>query len=108
MFQRRVSDDTVFRSVAIAILTLLVAFTAIFVLLLSQDIPFDKISFEVFSALGTVGLSVGATGLLDPIGKIVICLVMFIGRIGPLTLALLFEQKKECRIGYPAARLMVG
>ncbi len=108
MFQRRVSDDTVFRCVAIAMLTLSVALTAIFVLLLSQDIPFDKISFEVFSALGTVGLSIGATGMLDPIGKVVICMVMFIGRIGPLTLALLFERQKESRIGYPEARLMVG
>jgi len=52
----------------------------------TQQLPARDLAFEVTSALGTVGLSLGATPYLDGIGKIIIMLTMFIGRIGPMTL----------------------
>jgi len=63
----------------------LVFFIAVLVLLLSEEAPLDWIVFEVLSALGTVGLSMGLTSELSDFGKLFIVLLMFIGRIGVLT-----------------------
>jgi len=66
-------------------------------------------AFEVFSAFGTVGLSMGITPKLSSIGKLIIITVMFIGRVGPLTLALsLLIQQKEPRIEYPKETISIG
>lgn len=62
-----------------------IIFLGTFVLSFSEDLPFEKILFEVASALGTVGLSTGITGELSNLGKIFIILLMFIGRLGVLT-----------------------
>lgn len=73
------------------------------------DRSFIKILFEVVSAFGTVGLSTGITGELSGISKLCITATMFVGRIGPLTLALAlaFRERKE---GYilPEEEVMVG
>jgi trk system potassium uptake protein TrkH len=56
----------------------------------------DQIIFEAISALGTVGLSTGITGDLTNIGKIIVILLMFAGRVGPLSLGTtLFGQREE-------------
>jgi trk system potassium uptake protein TrkH len=62
------------------------------------------------SAFGTVGLSLGATARLGPAGKLIIIAVMFIGRIGPLTVALLLgtSTARRAAVRYPETRLMVG
>ncbi|WP_258691442.1 potassium transporter TrkG [Tenacibaculum aquimarinum] len=56
---------------------------------------FDSILFEVASALGTVGLSTGITGDLSNIGKVLIIILMFIGRVGVLTFGFALLQQKE-------------
>ena len=108
LFRRRVPRDVVYRSLAITFVSLAVAVLALFVLLLSQNQSFEALAFEVTSALGTVGLSLGATPLLDPLGKLIIVLVMFVGRLGPLTTALVFGRVRDSRASYPDARVMVG
>ena len=60
------------------------------------------------SAVGTVGLSLGVTPTLSVTGKVVIIIGMFIGRIGPLTLALALGRSLRPAIGYPETRIMVG
>ena len=81
----------------------------VFVLLLSEGRPFLETAFEAISALGTVGLSLGLTPLLSPTGRIVVILLMFIGRLGPLTLAhSLTGPGREPRVRLPRGRLMVG
>jgi len=62
-----------------------VFFIAVLTLLLSEEAPLEWIVFEVLSALGTVGLSMGLTSQLSDFGKLFIMLLMFIGRIGVLT-----------------------
>ena len=64
--------------------------------------------FETVSAFGTVGLSRGATALIDGFGKAVIIMIMLVGRVGPLTLALLLVRRGTGRIGYPQTGIMVG
>lgn len=108
MFGRALPLEIVYRSAAITVVSGSTVFVATGILLVTQDMPLDKILFEVVSALGTVGLTLGATPLLDTFGKSLIAVVMFLGRIGPLTLALLLARQEASRVAYPEARVMVG
>jgi trk system potassium uptake protein TrkH len=72
---------------------------------------FIEIFFEVVSALGTVGLSMGITGSLTTIGKVLITLTMFFGRLGPLTIVVALarrQQDKHALIRYPEEKITVG
>jgi trk system potassium uptake protein TrkH len=100
--------ETIYRSAAIAVVAVIVIFAAFGILLVTHDLPFHLLLFEVVSAMGTVGLSLGATKQLNFYGKIVIIFVMFVGRVGPLTLALLLGRKRTTRIDYPEAKIMIG
>jgi trk system potassium uptake protein TrkH len=110
LFQREVSREIVYRSLAIAIISLTVVALGLFLLLLFEPQPFLDLAFEAMSAFGTVGLSLGATARLGPAGKLIIIAVMFIGRIGPLTVALLLgtSTARRAAVRYPETRLMVG
>jgi trk system potassium uptake protein TrkH len=60
----------------------------------TQQISARDIIFEATSAIATVGLSTGATSQLDEIGKIIIIIAMFVGRIGPITLFMLLSDEQ--------------
>lgn len=65
--------------------------------------------FEATSAFGTVGLSMGLTPDLSPLGKIIISLTMFAGRVGPLTIAFALSQRREKEsFKYPKGKIMIG
>ncbi len=68
-----------------------------------------KVLFEVASALGTVGLTLGLTPELNTLAKVLIILTMFLGRVGPLTLgfALAYKQKQP-EIHFPTGKIMIG
>jgi trk system potassium uptake protein TrkH len=71
--------------------------------------PFEKLLFEQVSAFGTVGLSAGLTAALSVPGKLIIVLLMFAGRVGPMTLMFsLLGEGRPARYRYPDARIMVG
>jgi len=108
LFRRRIAPETVYRSAAIAVVSALVVGVGTMLLLASQRGGIESMLFEVVSAFGTVGLSLGATATLDAFGKVLVAAVMLAGRVGPLTLALLFGRSGEARVGYPEASLMVG
>jgi trk system potassium uptake protein TrkH len=79
------------------------------VLYLSENAPFTDVLFESVSAFGNVGLSMGITGGLTPIGKIVIIVTMFIGRVGPWGIGLsLLGRVKPDPYAYPEAEIFVG
>lgn len=88
IFGRQMTRSTVQKSLSITLTSAFVAFMAIMCVELTQHIDVLPAMFEVFSALGTVGLSMGATTQLDTVGKVIIMLVMMIGRVGPLTVFL--------------------
>jgi trk system potassium uptake protein TrkH len=69
---------------------------------------FLEIFFEVVSAFGTVGLSTGTTSGLSVIGKIVIIITMFIGRVGPLTVAFSIGKKDTPRFRYAQEKVLIG
>lgn len=92
-FGRRITHKSVYRAAAIATLGVVAVLGALVALQLTQSIPSRLAIFEVVSALGTAGLSIGATPLLDGVGKVIIMVCMFMGRIGPLTLFMfLYKQ----------------
>jgi trk system potassium uptake protein TrkH len=65
--------------------------------------------FETVSAFATVGLSMGATALLNPAGKVVVILLMFLGRVGLLTMAYVVTSRlKPITYRYADGRIMIG
>ena len=90
---------------AAAALSLLVAVSA-FVLLAETSLAFEEVLFEVVSAFGTVGLSTGITADLPGPGQLLLIVLMFVGRIGPITLAsaLALRQRGRARLHRHAAR----
>jgi trk system potassium uptake protein TrkH len=109
IFYRTVPREIVHRALVIITLSFSLINLFTIMLLLTEDIPFLKAMFEVVSAFGTVGLSMGLTPQLTAAGKVIIVVVMFIGRVGPLTMGLaLGEQREKARFAYPAERVMVG
>ncbi len=108
LFRHQIPQDIVYRAAAVTIMSIMIGLTLLFVLLLTQQLPFEMLAFEAISALGTVGLSLGATSQLNAFGKLAIILVIFIGRVGPLALALTLRKEKPAKIGYPQARILIG
>lgn len=109
IFNRRIPPETVRRAFAITILGLVAIIFPIFFLTVTEKMALTPLAFEVFSAFGTVGLSMGITPFLSPIGKVIIITTMFIGRVGPLTLLLaLALRQKETRIEPPKEGVSIG
>jgi trk system potassium uptake protein TrkH len=107
--QRRISHRTVYRALAVTTCGLIMIGVASLALLLTQDIRPLSVLFEVVSAIGTVGLTVGATPQLDAVGKLIVSLTMFAGRVGPLTLLfLLRESESGPRWTFPEENVPVG
>ena len=109
IFKRKIAGDTVNKALSVIILALMLLSVSGFVLLSTEEGNPVHIIFELVSAFGTVGLSAGITPHLTKLGKIVIIITMFIGRIGPLTLALAIGQRrKSIAYEYPEEAVMIG
>lgn len=103
---RRIRSTTIYRAITIVVAGMIVWFIIVLMLATTQPIPARDLIFEATSALGTVGLSTGATPLLDEIGKIVVILAMFVGRIGPMTLFMLLSSDRTTTVSrYPDAKI---
>jgi trk system potassium uptake protein TrkH len=98
------------QAAAVATFGVLTVFAMLMALALTQHIDFGPLLFEVVSAVGTVGLSVGATGDLDGIGKGLVSLAMLAGRVGPLSLLLILirNQRPGPVIHRPEVQIDVG
>ena len=112
VFKRRIDHTMIQRAVAIAFIAITVAFVDICALSLIQPgYALLDLFYECVSAVGTVGISAIGTANLRPLGRLLIIISMYIGRIGPLTMALLF-MKRQTRarelVKYPEDRVMLG
>lgn len=108
-FRRSIPQDLVNKAIGMAFAALTFVCAALFLLLLTETGSFTTLAFETVSAFGTVGLSMGITPQLSPLGKLIIAGTMFVGRIGPLTLALaLAEQLTRGTYRYPSERVAIG
>ena len=97
VFRRRIPADLVRKAVAILSASLLLSLTATVVLTAAEGLKLTDALYEVFSATGTVGLSRGVTPTLHAFGRIVIIICMFLGRIGPVSLALFFHLQSSSK-----------
>lgn len=109
IFKRNIPRDIINSAFVLITMVLMILSVFAFILLLTQKGEPMHILFELFSAFGTVGLSAGITPNLTTLGKIIIILTMFMGRIGPITLALALSQKHEkATYEYPDESVMIG
>ena len=111
--RRRLSDDILRRALAVAVLFLTTLLTGTLVISLIENgrFPLEDILFEASSAMGTVGVSAIGTPNLSPASKAILLPMMFLGRIGPLTLAVAVAKRQggiRAVSKYPEERIMIG
>lgn len=109
LLNRVLPQAVIRRAISVAFLSMtLVALVFFLLLVLESQGPLD-LAFEVVSAFSTTGLSTGVTPQLTGAGKVLITLTMFIGRIGPLTLALALARSAAARaVALPEEKVMIG
>lgn len=113
VFKRTIVKDTIIHAMAIFAINIIVLLTGIFLLCVFQGLDFLDMAFEAVSAMATVGLTIGITPHLNVIGKLIIISLMFIGRIGIVTLVMsvMRSHKSEGHIkhvAYPNGNVIVG
>ncbi|WP_026550441.1 potassium transporter TrkG [Arthrobacter sp. Br18] len=109
IFGKRLSRAVHRQAITIVLLAVTVVVGSTMFLMLITDFGLDRLLFEVVSAFGTVGLSTGITAQLPPVGQILLVIVMFMGRLGPITLAsALALRSKPILYEYPKERPLIG
>lgn len=109
IFNHSVSKTTSFKALAVVLITGILIFIGLFsLLLLEPNHNFLDLMFEAVSAACTVGLSRGITSELQPASLFILMLLMFAGRLGPLTLAYLIATPKQSRIKHPQTDIQIG
>ncbi|MDH4063859.1 MAG: hypothetical protein OEW19_05625, partial [Acidobacteriota bacterium] len=117
LFGRRLGADLVARAFFVSLIAFLALNGVAGLVLLSEGRDLMRTLFEVTSAFGTVGLSLGEAGapvslsaFFSPVGKALMILMMFIGRLGPLTLAFAVARRASVqpRLRYPEGKVLIG
>ena len=110
VFRRRISPELVKKAAAILFFSLFLSLLSSILLIAVDGVPLSDAVYEVFSATGTVGLSRGLTPQLSAFGRILIILCMYLGRIGPISLALFFHTDRSGgqNIRYAQGHYFVG
>lgn len=108
-FKRKIPLGVILKAFNVTILALFVICIGTFILsILEPNYTFMQLLFEVTSAFGTVGLSTGITPDLSALSKFIISLIMFIGRLGPMTIATIWSFKKPSDACYSEETVIIG
>ncbi|WP_347562549.1 TrkH family potassium uptake protein [Clostridium sp. AWRP] len=107
---RTINKNTVYKSLVVLSIGIIVVFVSSIMLSITESgITMESILFESVSAFGTVGLSLGITPDLTSFGKLIISMVMFLGRLGGLTIVLsIVKRTTPNSIKYPKGRILIG
>jgi trk system potassium uptake protein TrkH len=105
---RRLPEEMVNDAVVLFASAAFIVGSTIFLLTITESASLEVIAFEAFSALGTVGLSLGLTPELSEVGRWIIICAMFLGRLGPLTFVVLLVETSEPEYRYPEEQLLIG
>jgi trk system potassium uptake protein TrkH len=109
LFHRRIDRTIVYKAFAIGFMATMLVIFVTMALCITETAPFLNILFEVVSAFGTVGLTTGITPQLTVPGKIWIMFMMFVGRVGPVTLALALAMRQHrTLVHYPEGKVIIG
>lgn len=112
-FYRRISQTNLLRAFLLTVLSLIfITAMSFFVSLAEPGVSLEAILMEVTSAFGTVGLSMGITSALGIVSKLLLCVVMLVGRLGPLTVLTLLNRsgnrQESSSISYVEGNIMIG
>jgi trk system potassium uptake protein TrkH len=110
LFGRRLTEDVVKKANAVVIINFsLATISAVIIMIMQPQLEFESVLFEVFSAIGTAGMTVGITRDLCIASKLIIIFLMYCGRLGSLSFALVFAQKKQQElVRSPQEKIIVG
>ncbi len=110
LFRRRLPAQVLVQAVSVAGIQLLLALTGVFLVSAAQpELALTDVVFECFSAIDTVGMTTGITRDLLPFSRVVIMLMMYCGRLGSLTFAMVFVQRKQKEIlRFPEESVSIG
>ena len=109
IFHREVYDEDLLKAVTVTILASIIIIFSLLLLTLLEPFTITQLLFEVTSAFGTVGLSLGITDELSTLSKIVLMVLMFIGRVGLITFIFTIKKENEHEyIRYPKERIIIG
>ena len=108
VFKRRIDWELINKALAIVIISLFYIIVVTTIILSIESFTTDKVIYEVISAFSTTGLSMGITAGLGIISKLILVVTMFIGRLGPMTVALAFTSNKRSSIKYPKEEILIG
>lgn len=109
VFKRQLHEEDILKASVVMTMGILLCASALFILCITENAPFMSLVVEVCSAFGTTGLSTGITSDLTKIGKLVLIVLMFIGRVGILTFILASGGREQPpRYKYPKERIIIG
>ena len=111
VFNREIHGLDIQRSFAVFTMASVLTFIGVIIMLVVENgkMSFLQIFFEVMSAFGTCGLSLGITSNLDDVSKVVIMILMFIGRVGLITFIIMIGGRREPdKYQYPKERIQIG
>ena len=109
VFKKRINPSIIYRSLAIFIIGIVLVLSITLLLTVTEDAKFLDLLFETTSAFATVGLSRSLSPNLSDIGKLIISITMYLGRVGPLTMAFAFANKEKINsIRYSEGNITVG
>jgi len=111
IFNREIPRMMFRKAFSVAFIMILLSVVGFMVLSLSEDVDLFKLLFEVVSAIGTVGLSMGITMDLSRLGRVIIMALMYMGRIGPLTMMLSISHRSNRtskELKYPTGDILIG
>ncbi|WP_036687843.1 TrkH family potassium uptake protein [Paucisalibacillus globulus] len=109
IFRREVHEEDLMKAVTVTLMAMLMVFISVLFITTYEPFSITEIMFEVTSAFGTVGLSLGITAELSTLTKVILMILMFIGRVGIITFLFMFKKtKKTGDYHYPKERISIG
>ncbi|MEJ8764971.1 MULTISPECIES: TrkH family potassium uptake protein [unclassified Oceanobacillus] len=109
IFNREIHEEDLRKAVTITLVAFFIMFVSVLLVSVVEDFSLTQILFEVTSAFGTVGLSMGITADLGIVSKVLLMLLMFIGRVGIITFLLIFRRRvTKSNVRYPKERIIIG
>ena len=109
VFHRRIGDEVIKKASMVFCLNLFLGLMSVTLILATSNLHMSDVLFEVYSAISTVGMTTGITRDLNVVGRIVIIILMYCGRIGSMTFALSFVAKPETKgLSLPEEKITIG
>src|SRR5699024_7016011 len=109
IFKREVYEEDLLKAVTVTLMAVITVFSSLFIISIIEPYSTTQILFEVTSAFGTVGLTLGITGKITTIYKIILMILMFIGKVVILNFLLMYKNNKEGgKYNYTKKKLIIG